>query len=277
MLSRIVRFIGDSHLFIALCGVSLAALTPYLHGINLGDFHYFSFLFIGVLLIYNVQVLRIFGVSLVKGKKFKVKIWQAFLFVLGMLWCSFSWILFPLNVQIILILLFGLSILYYIPFFGKSASKLALKQIAGVKVALIAIVWATCTAVIPLILMGDKLDNTHYLFIAERFIFLFALAIPFDFRDYAEDIEAKVPTFPVLIGKDKSVKMSILIMALFGLVVLLNPFNSDYKFALLLSAAISIVAIYFSKNQKNGLYFHYVVDGMMLLQVALVFELTILK
>jgi 4-hydroxybenzoate polyprenyltransferase len=277
MLSRIVRFIGVSHLFIALCGVALTLFTVKYYLINLINLPYFLFLFVGILLIYNIYISSVFGIKLIKSTTKKVKKWQVVLFTLGVIFCGVCWLLFNMNVKLILLLLFALSVLYYKPFLGKTPPRLALKQVAGLKVALIAIVWTACTTLIPMLLGEVKFGSAEYFFLGERFIFLFALAMPFDFRDYAEDVEAKIPTFPVLIGKNKSVKMSILIMALFGLVVLLNPFNSDYKLAFLLSASISIVAIYLSKNKKNGLYFHFIVDGMMLLQVALVFTYSFWK
>ncbi|HSI90167.1 MAG TPA: hypothetical protein VK927_03575, partial [Adhaeribacter sp.] len=102
-----------------------------------------------------------------------------------------------------------------------------------------------------------------------RFLFIFALTLLFDIRDFRKDRLARTLTFP---GHFGTVFTKVLaVVALFLFVVLVHfQETGPVQVALYASAAAAGLVVYFSREDRPDAYFSVFADGMMLLQFLLV-------
>ncbi|MBK9505813.1 MAG: UbiA family prenyltransferase [Bacteroidetes bacterium] len=98
-----------------------------------------------------------------------------------------------------------------------------LRQIPYLKIFLISFVWATVTILLPVIHSEKAYNNFHILtMIIERFLFVFAITIPFDIRDMNADSQTELKTIPLLIGEKRSIYASIIVLVLFFAVSIIH-------------------------------------------------------
>lgn len=129
------------------------------------------------------------------------------------------------------------SFFYVIP--GSSRLK-GLRHVPGFKLFLISFTWAGVTLYLPLFVA--QLQETDGIWIAfvQRFLFIMALAIPFDIRDAHFDFP-DLKTLPQLIGIKSSKVVAILAMIIFALLELYRITNIDAAF--IVSIVITVLAI----------------------------------
>lgn len=184
-----------------------------------------------------------------------------------------------------LLLIFSgvISVCYGLPIFTLGDQKFGLRNIPGLKPFLITLVWVLSTVLLP-ILESKELHLTTVsmqdttLLIAKRFLFVFALTVPFDIRDLFEDNKLGVKTIPVIIGEKRAYLFcSVLLL---GYVIMLflygnTGFNSDF-FALTLTAALTGWLIFRSKWEKNEYYYFFYLDGVLILQYVFLVLFTLI-
>lgn len=87
-------------------------------------------------------------------------------------------------------------------FYGSKISKnsrLTLRDIAGIKIVTIALVWALVTVLFPLLQEQLSFDKNTWITFVQRFLFVFAITIPFDIRDLQIDRKG-MKTLPLFFG-----------------------------------------------------------------------------
>src|SRR5215213_4351717 len=67
-----------------------------------------------------------------------------------------------------------------------------LKKIAIGKTIFLAFAWAHVTALLPLVIQLDSLNSEHVWYVVNRFFFIYAICILFDYRDVGEDKAAGI-------------------------------------------------------------------------------------
>ncbi len=162
-----------------------------------------------------------------------------------------------------------LTLLYSIPVFKKQKSRFRFKEIAGLKIFLIAFVWASVTIVLPVLESANSINYYDVLLtFSERFLFIFAITIPFDIRDMKADALAGVKTMPIIIGEKKSLFLGNLALLLSLAVSFIHYLPGNLVFVL----PVSIVVLVFtfillnSRQLRNQPYYHYgLLDGSMIL------------
>lgn len=163
-----------------------------------------------------------------------------------------------------------LSVLYSFPVFGRPRALLPLRNIPLLKVFLIAYVWAALSVLLPLLYAGrDLWAAEHLVLFARRFLFIFALALLFDIRDYSRDRARGLITFPVLMGIGATKVLGLGLLGLFGLLCPLYT-SLNQMVALLLSGGCAAGVILAAREDRSEHYFLGWADGMMLLQFLLV-------
>lgn len=184
---------------------------------------------------------------------------------------------FKINFETLLILIPpGLIALAY-PIKIKSGFRL--RNIPFFKVFLIALVWAFVTLLFPLVDEHDytvlKKGSTHLLF-WQRFLFIFAITLPFDIRDLKYDIKDKLKTFPVVFGKSTTKIIAVFSLLLFlGLLLThLNIYPQTISYSQLtgffISTIIAAGLIVFSSEKRSEMYYSLVLESTMILQFFLV-------
>ena len=275
--SYLLAFLANSNIFIALCALALSVQTLILSGIQISFHPYWITLFCATLLVYNYNGAYLFKENI--PSKIRGKFGRVLLGVL-LVGCIVGGVIsaFYLSLKTLLLMvpLGILSLAYYVPLLKKENIKKSLKQLVGLKVFLIAFVWAVATVIIPHIELSTEPLNAQvgWLFM-ERLLFIFALAMPFDIRDMQSDSTWDVRTYPVVFGVEKTKRIAVIIMSLHLLTVMISPFaySPQLIFGYIIIGLASITVIEQASPQRSLFFFTYANDGMMFWQSVLVFIL----
>lgn len=107
----------------------------------------------------------------------------------------------PVELILLLVPLAGIAIGYALPLIPYRGEWIRLKQVPGIKILLISLVWSIATVTLPG--WGSGADPLSPMLVGEtiaRALFIFGITLPFDVRDMARDARAKITTIPILIG-----------------------------------------------------------------------------
>tara|TARA_B110000977_G_C11062147_1_gene486405 strand:- start:880 stop:1734 length:855 start_codon:yes stop_codon:yes gene_type:complete len=167
-----------------------------------------------------------------------------------------------------------ISISYSLPIYKKEESWFRLRDLPSVKIFLIASVWATVTVILPMQISVVSID---WLKVLERFLFVFAITIPFDIRDLRFDAEG-LGTLPQIFGVNKArwIGISALLVAeglLFYDYCSSEIYSIPSVLAIYTTYEIAVVLIYKSHPDLSERYFTIGVEGMSLL-LGLLFYLS---
>jgi 4-hydroxybenzoate polyprenyltransferase len=143
------------------------------------------------------------------------------------------------------------------------------------KTFLIAVVWTGATVMIPVFFENKPFDHLQIMLLfAERFTFIFAIAIPFDIRDMETDSLASIRTIPIVYGEKKALNISN--VALLLSLSIASFHYLDMKMVFILPAYVfSIITTFILINTKAiknmAFYHHGILDGSILLHGLLIF------
>jgi len=163
-----------------------------------------------------------------------------------------------------------ITLFYSAPVFKNKKSIFRLREIPCLKIFLISFVWSASTIFLPIIQSARTFTKaTILVMLVERFLFVFAITIPFDIRDMQADTRQRLKTIPLLIGKKNSMIVANTALLLFLAVCVLH-YNSVGLMWLNCAFSLSAVSTLFFMNNKRlqaTQYYHYgILDGTMLLQ-----------
>jgi 4-hydroxybenzoate polyprenyltransferase len=168
----------------------------------------------------------------------------------------------------------AITFLYSFPVYKNGVKLFRLREVPLAKIFIISFVWSATCILLPVIQAGLKVDLvTIAVLIFERFLFVFAITIPFDIRDMESDARSGLKTLPILIGEKKSIMISSLALVLFIGICSIHYFNTNqfyYATAFLLSGISTLFFVNNKKVRKLKEYHYGILDGTMILQGALV-------
>ena len=278
---KVLGFIIHSNILIALAALSLALATQVQLGLK-PQFHpYLAVIFLATLFDYNFhRYLTLFNKpEAVKNEKLKWASEHLMLFrtlILSSL-IGLVIVLFFVKTEILFLLipLALLSFLYSFPFPDKLKNGFRLLRIPGMKTFLIALVWTSATVLIPVFFeeQSFNIKQMGFLF-AERFTFIFGIAIPFDIRDMETDALASIKTIPIQFGESNALLISNISLVLSISIATIHYLNMNMIF-ILPAFLFSIVSTYIFINnnalKKVVFYYHGILDGCILLHGILIF------
>lgn len=188
--------------------------------------------------------------------------------------CSFKLTL----VHIIALIPIGLTSMgYTIPVIPGSGKNIGLREIPGLKIFIISFIVCCVTVFLPVISAWDNMNisDSEILFLfSERFLFVFAITVPFDIRDMAFDKAKLTKTIPVMFGEKKAKLAAFFSLAVCAGISLLHLYSGEMKLpsmlAMLISLVISAVFIYKTTQTRSGYFFSFWMESMMVVQTALV-------
>lgn len=281
VLLPILDFLLFSNLFIAVCAVAQGLVTYHLLDAK-PDKYILAILFFGTLSVYN------FSMLLSKPKKPEespyVRVRWIFshhrliisitlisvlcLIPLGLLYLS-------IEAKLLMIFTSVLAMGYNIPFLTLNNQKIGLRNIPGIKLFLIALVWSVSCVLLPIV----ELEHNYQinvstadtlLLVAKRFLFIAAITIPFDIRDLFQDKLYALKTIPVMLGERKAyIFCQFLLGGYLALLLLFDKSLNADNIALALTLFLTGWLILKSSIQKNEYYYFFFLDGTMLLQYLL--------
>lgn len=278
-------FLLFSNIFMGLCSVVQGLLTFYLIGAKT-VYPVCGLLFTSTLAIYNFSIL-ISKPRQPENSPYRRVRWffshyrlMVTITIVSVLSLVPLFFLISMSSKILMIFLGVISFCYGLPLFSIGDKKFGLRNIPGLKLFLITLVWSMSIVLLPILeaqaaqqISISMRDAT--ILIAKRFLFIAAVAIPFDIRDLFDDKQFGLKTIPVAWGEKNAYLICQLLLV--GYLVLLflfkgNGFNTDFL-ALTASVILTGWLIFRSKWEKDEYYYFFYLDGSLILQYIFVITL----
>jgi len=143
-----------------------------------------------------------------------------------------------------------------------------LRDVPGIKIYLIAVVWVLVCVLMPTILSDlIEVNWSTFLIALALFTFIVSITIPFDIRDIDLDEKSK-KTIPQLIGVKWAVYLSIGLM-IFSQILL--QYLISFNAGIWIFIPIAIFILFQSKKTQPELFFSGLVDGLLIVQLGLLY------
>lgn len=256
-LNSVFNFYINSSLHVALAVISLAIITSLEFGLDV-DINKIIFVLFGTLTGYNfvkyAGVAKLHHLSLAKNLRV-IQIFS-FLIFIGLVVTTFYQ---SINTLIVSAVMGVFTLLYALPILQSENS---LRSIPGLKIFVIAFVWAGVTVLIPLV---DKIILFHWdvaLTFIQRFCLIITLIMPFEIRDLQYD-DQSLGTLPQKLG----VRGAKLIGQLSVVIMLMLEFLkvetlAAHVISMLFVTILALCAIIFATRQQNKYYASFWVEGI---------------
>jgi len=278
---KALGFIIHSNILLALAAVALTLASQVQLGIKPQAAACLAVIFFSTLLDYNFHRLRAvsnnteaFGIEKLKWSVGNLKLIKI-LIIIAFTGFVFSLFYSGFEILYLLLPLAFLSLLYSFTYTGKRKQNFRLLRIPGMKTILIAFIWTTATVFVPVLSSESNINFPDIMLLcAERFTFIFAIAIPFDIRDIKSDALDSLRTIPIQFGEKNSLLISniALLLSLFFASVHYVAFNMIFILpAYLVSMICTFIFINNKALKKIAFYHHGILDGSILLHGMLIF------
>jgi 4-hydroxybenzoate polyprenyltransferase len=290
IIREVVNFFLFGNFFISFCTLALLYTTYYYAGIDIHLDSLSIFVFSATFFQYNLHRLLITRKH--DGDDHPTVVWsRRHPFVLTML-CVVSGgvalnTLFHLERSVVnaLIPLGLISIFYELPLVNWHGKRVRLRNLWYFKTIMLVLTWTFVTVLLPfleyendsVIYPAHNVYSTLFvLLFLKRLLFMIALAIVFDIRDFDYDRRDNVKTIPVMFGIVRARRVIFILMAMIALVgvtqiVLIEGFNIAHIAVNLLFPVIAYYLINQSLRYPTDYFYSIFVDGIMCLELLLLF------
>lgn len=244
-----------SQIHVSIAVTAFSAITALEFQLHLSPWFY-VFVFVSAMVGYNF-VLHPAGIlHLLDSKR------SSFLVVLGgslIVWVS----LYLFKLQYLSVVTFSLlmliTFLYAIPVIRNKN----LRNVSGIKVFVVALVWAGVTVVLPLEIEENLLYKSDYLLtFIQRFLIVVLLMIPFEIRDYSKDAPALI-TLPQQLGIRSTKRMG---WGVIGIIIFLEALKDEisehHLYSLLFFLFLLGIAIIKSSENRSRYFASFAVEGL---------------
>ncbi|SKB44551.1 UbiA prenyltransferase family protein [Sphingobacterium nematocida] len=163
------------------------------------------------------------------------------------------------------------SVAYSLPILRIGGRSGGLRQVPGLKLFHIAVVWSLSSVGLPVIEMwgaGVPMDwpvaNALGLL---KILFLLICTLPFDIRDMEQDSYYHLKTIPHLIGEKKAKLLCYFLIVIHILLLYFSPFDPAIKGGIILTDVLIAIALHFILFRKKAGYHQvYLLDIALLAQ-----------
>lgn len=255
-----------SSLHIAICAACLTLSSYFLLDIGV-DLYYLLFVGAGTWLLYSLH--RIVGIKKVADSRIEnrfalIRKFHNHLIIYALvagIFMIYAFLKIPHPIKVLTIGPGIFALLYILPVF---LNKNRLRDFNYLKIFLVCTAWVWLCAYIPS--MQDELSSLERnLFLAEKFMFIFGITLPFDFRDLEVDKETGVKTLAHIFG-DKTLLAVSISLGIAVVLTIINPlYSSEMKIILLVTYLLIDVITRFSMKRKSDYYYSGIIDGTMIL------------
>lgn len=276
-LTKLYHFLIFTNVLIALAAVAQCLLTYLILGEPMNPF---------VVLIEGTATLLLYNVSLWLSKPknpqtspYRRTRWvfkHSYIFW-GNSFLAFCMLLYSLfHVQFYTVVFLGfigvVSLMYSLPLFRFHGKRGGLRQVPGLKLFHIAVVWSLSSVGLPVVELwaeGFAVDwiVANYLGIL-KILFLLICTLPFDIRDMEQDSYYHLRTIPNIIGEQRAKRLCYLFLFVHIGLVFTAPYSLAIKAGLILTNVFIIVLLrYFLFNSKGKAF-----NQVYLLDIALIVQ-----
>ncbi len=180
----------------------------------------------------------------------------------------------------LVIILVVLSAGYNLQLRSLNFKTISLRSVKGLKLFLIAFVWALSVVLLPLLQADFFIPKREItLLITKQFLLFVAITIPFDVRDFIEDEASNLKTLPIMYGVKKAYVFAIILLLVNILLVLCfnNSLTDSRFFASVFTPILAVFVILKSGLRKNPYYYFLCLDGILIVQYLFLVVINILK
>ena len=263
MLKSIFNFYLNASIHVALAVCSLVLLTAYKFEIQLPDPLLF-FVFFATIGGYNF--VKYFGLA--KFHHRSLAKWLKQIQIFSLL-CFIPMVYLGVKLHekaiYLLIVLGAITFFYAIPFIPRNLiidPSRNLRAISGLKIYVIALVWAAVTVLLPFYQLDLSPNFDVWIEFIQRFLYVIIATLPFEIRDLQYD-SLKLATIPQQIGI-RSTKL--LGSCLILLLILLNIFKDELELAHLIIdgiiGMILILTLWISKTTQSTYFTSFWVEAI---------------
>ena len=253
---RAFNFYLESSIHVALAVTALTAMGFHAFGFPY-DYSVLLFVFLGSITGYNLvkyaPIAGLYHRSLTRHLR-AIQLFSLFVFFL--LCYAFyvisdflKWISIGLGVA---------TLLYVLPFFGRKN----LRNRYGLKIFIVAFVWAGVTVLLPFFTRENELSNDVLIAFFQRFLWVVVLTLPFDIRDLVYD-SRELGTLPQRFGIGKTKVFGLLFLVV---IVLLEGFknylNFEYTLSQLAILILTGIFLLFARTQQSRYYTTFWVEAL---------------
>ena len=255
-LNRVFAFYINSSIHVALAVVALLAITDLEYDLPVTN-ELCAFVFLGSLTGYNfVKYAKVAGLhhrSLAQSLK-AIQIFSGVCTVL------LAFVAYKLSINTLLVTAaFGLAtFLYAVPFVRNKN----LRNFSGVKIFVVAFVWAGVTVIVPMIASETDISGDVWLTFIQRILIVVALILPFEIRDVPYD-SLNLKTLPQQVGVRNTKLLGEFVLLL---CLVLEFFKQDSEVAYIASLLVFCVLLgwmlVISKTEQSRYFASFWVEGL---------------
>ncbi|AUC83397.1 hypothetical protein [Lacinutrix sp. Bg11-31] len=271
LIKQLFDFYLNSSIHVALAVYALGWITLIEFDVSY-DENILYFIFFATITGYNF--VKYFGIAKFHHRSLTdaLKMIQVFSFVCFILLCYFA-----MQLQLktsISIGVFGLiTFLYAIPFLPKKFylnNQQNLRDVSGLKVYVISLVWTGVVVFLPLINNDFGINADVYITAFQRFVFVFVLMLPFEIRDLEFD-NLKLATIPQKIGVKYTKIMGIfLLLLLFVAEFFKDELSSESLTKTLIIVLITLCFVVFANKKRNRYYSSFWVESIPIIWLLII-------
>ena len=133
------------------------------------------------------------------------------------------------------------------------------------KIFVIALIWTISTMLLLVLENNMLISQNLILHLSARFLFVFAITIPFDIRDLKFD-DKKMKTIPIVFGEGKAKLIGVMALFFAELIAIVQMFYFDMEFhnliALICIFFLSAILMIKSSQDKTAMYFSFWVESL---------------
>ncbi|SFN62091.1 hypothetical protein SAMN05660413_01904 [Salegentibacter flavus] len=252
----------------ALAVVALSLLSYLEYGLN-PDSLLLIFIFFGSITGYNfvkyAGLAKLYHRSLARNLRF-IQVFS-FLVFLGLVYMAFlqTW-----EVLLMSALLGVFTLLYAAPVLTQNRN---LRDLAGIKILIIALVWAGVSVILPLLDHPEVSLLDKILMFFQRALFIIVITLPFEIRDLEFDSE-HLATIPQKIGIKKTRLLGwLMLVVILVLEILKEEFNPVNFSALAGVALLSAYALKLADRKQSAYFAAFWVEAVPIAWLILWFSL----
>lgn len=281
-LINIWRFIIFSNLLIAFAAASQSILTYYILQIPV-NLPIVVFEWSATLLLYNLSMWlsmpKVIGDSPYLRTKwfFKNKLFFWILSFVSALMLGYSLLQIHMYSFALLILIGFLSLGYALPIIKLKGRMIALRQVVGIKLFLIAFVWSLSVVGMPVFEYlstgaGELMWSKVILWASLVYLFILGVTLPFDIRDIKQDKHYNLQTIPVIIGQKHAQNLCYALIILHSILLVFVTVNFNIEIYGLILLDIIVLFILCGVVFKSNTNYErvYILDLILILQFIIV-------
>jgi len=254
----------NSSIHVSLAVVAFTLVSIFEHDLEI-DKNLILFIFFATITGYNfvkyAGIAKLYHLSLATNLRL-IQIFSLLCFI------AMIYFAFRLDIEVLIATgIMGLFTLFYaLPVFGGQKN---LRSLPGIKIFIIAIVWAGSSVILPLINAEKILGIDLILDFIQRIMLVVVLTLPFEIRDLEYDNES-LGTIPQKLGVFMTkVFGSVLIFIIFCVDLFQNSFNSKEFLAILLMLVLLGFFLWGSGTKQGKYYSSFWVEALPILYLGI--------